>query len=193
MTERLSWQTAFIVLGAVCLACAVYFWAALPPSQNFRPARIPLRESLGAIGECLAQPVLRALCFIGFLVMGAYIMLLDYVGYPLTGALLTLVPGLWVKIGGIAVFAFGFFAAHTVASGWIGVAAPAERKATASLLYLLFYYAGSSIVGWAGGYVWSGAGWPGLIGAICLLLAVCYGLSIVASQRAAMESPAMAA
>jgi MFS transporter, YNFM family, putative membrane transport protein len=100
-----------------------------------------------------------------------------------SGALLTLAPSLWVKIFGIAVFVFGFFAAHTTVSGWVGVTARSDRKATASALYLLFYYGGSSVLGWAGGYVWAGFQWPGLITAICALIAVCYGLSVVASRE----------
>lgn len=240
LTDWFSWQVAFIFLGVACLACSVFFWVALPRSRNFRPAKIPLRDSLMALGTSLRRKELRVLYFMGFLLMGAYIMLLNYVGYPLTaapynlsqtalgslfvvnllgiissmvfgrladhhprpilmgvaclvfaaGALLTLAPNLWVKIAGIAVFVFGFFAAHTTATGWVGVAARADRKATASSLYLLFYYTGSSVVGWAGGYVWIAFGWLGLICAVCVLIATCCGLLLVASRnlRVARES-----
>jgi len=233
LTDWFSWQVSFLVLGVACLACSLYFWSALPPSRNFAPARIALRDSVMALGASLRRTELRLLYFMAFLLMGAYIMLLNYVGYPLTaapynlsqtllgslfvvnlfgvassawfgrladrhsrttlmgaaclifasGALLTLVPSLWVKIAGLAVFVFGFFAAHATASGWVGVAASADRKATASSLYLLFYYAGSSVLGWLGGFLWADLGWPGLVAAICLLIATCWGLSILASRQ----------
>ena len=70
-----------------------------------------------------------------------------------------------------------------IASGWVGVAAPTDQKATASSLYLLFYYVGSGVVGWAGGYVWSSLRWGGVVGAVCFCLAACYGLTRLASRE----------
>lgn len=67
------------------------------------------------------------------------------------GALLTLYPNLIVKILGVALVAFGFFAGHSVASGWIGFIASQDQKGPASSYYLFFYYLGSSVLGWAGG------------------------------------------
>lgn len=239
LTDYFSWQVAFVVLGAACLLCSAYFWFALPRSRHFQPARISLAGSLKALATGLKRRELLLLYGMAFLAMGAYISLLNYVGYPLTaapyhlsqtalgslfvvnllgilssmlfgrladrhsraalmavaclifasGALITLAPNLAVKIFGIAVFVFGFFAAHTTASGWVGVAAHADRKATASSLYLLFYYGGSSVIGWASGYAWTALGWPGFICAVCLLIAACYGLSVLAS-RTSGGSPA---
>lgn len=87
----------------------------------------------------------------------------------ITGALITLLPTVLVKIVGLAVFTFGFFGAHSVASRWVGERAKIN-KAQASSLYLLFYYAGSSLVGAYGGYFWSGFAWIGVIVLIFVLL-----------------------
>lgn len=232
LTEAFSWQFAFLVLGAVSLACSVVFWWLLPASRHFQPGRVSLTGSLSVLAAGLRQSELLALYGMAFLFMGAYITLLNYVCYPLSeapyglsqsalgylfvvnlvgmvssvlfgrladrhprpalmgaaclvygaGATITLLPNLWVKIFGIAVFAFGFFACHTIASGWVGVAAPTDQKATASSLYLLFYYVGSGVVGWAGGYVWSSLRWGGVVGAVCLCLGACYGLTLLASR-----------
>lgn len=77
----------------------------------------------------------------------------------LAGVALTLPVPLLAIIGGIALVTAGFFVAHAVASGWVGaLAGPA--KARASALYLLFYYAGSSIAGSAGGWFWHLGRWP---------------------------------
>jgi MFS transporter, YNFM family, putative membrane transport protein len=45
-------------------------------------------------------------------------------------------------------------------------------------MYLLFYYIGSSIIGWSGGFFWSYFGWDGVIGMICVLLGFTYLLSV---------------
>lgn len=233
LTDFFTWQIAFFVLGFICFLFSLYFCFFLPRSRHFQPEKMALSSYMKALGIAFRNKRLFLLYIMGFLVMGSYIMLFNYIGYPLTkapynlsqtvlgflfvvnligtwsstmfgkladqhprqklmkwaclifamGALMTIVPNLWVKILGIGVFAFGFFAAHTTASGWIGIAAPANRKATASSLYLLFYYSGSSIIGWTGGFIWTNFQWNGLVGAICFFLFICYGLSILSAKR----------
>ncbi|MBO2029269.1 hypothetical protein J4734_11975 [Klebsiella pneumoniae] len=58
---------------------------------------------------------------------------------------------LWLIFIGMLLFSAGFFAAHSVASSWIG---PRARRARgqASSLYLFSYYLGSSLAGTLGGY-----------------------------------------
>ena len=84
------------------------------------------------------------------------------------GLLLTLAGGLWLIIAGVAVFTFGYFGAHTAASGWVGRRA-GERRALASALYLGGYYLGGSVIGALTGFAWSSYGWPGVVA----LLALC--------------------
>lgn len=91
----------------------------------------------------------------------------------LGGALLTLARPLPIIIAGIMLLTFGFFAGHSVASGSVGRYAT-HAKALAASLYLLAYYLGSSVMGSAGGSVWSHAGWPGVIAFVAL--ALCCGL-----------------
>jgi YNFM family putative membrane transporter len=97
----------------------------------------------------------------GVISLGVAIMVLS--------ALLTLSGNLYTVITGVAFFTFGFFGAHSVASAWVGQRA-VEDKAQASSLYLLFYYAGSSIVGSVGGLFWTPYGWPGVIFMVLVLL-----------------------
>lgn len=87
------------------------------------------------------------------------------------GAVITLAGPLVAVIGGLAVFTFGFFGSHSTASSWIGRRA-LSGKGQASALYLLFYYGGSSISGTMGGFLWSGARWPGIVMLIVGLLAL---------------------
>ncbi len=80
----------------------------------------------------------------------------------LCGLLLTLSQSLAMVILGTAVFTFGFFASHSVASSWVARRAGAP-KAMASALYLFFYYLGSSLVGSFTGVLWTRVGWPGVV------------------------------
>jgi YNFM family putative membrane transporter len=87
----------------------------------------------------------------------------------LAGLLLTLVPSVGATVAGMAAFTGGFFGAHSVASAWVGAAARLHR-AQASALYLLAYYAGSSVAGTVGGLIWARFAWPGIAGAVAALL-----------------------
>jgi YNFM family putative membrane transporter len=98
----------------------------------------------------------------------------------LAGLLLTLSNSLAMILIGMAMYTFGFFASHSVASSWVGRRARAP-KALASALYLFFYYLGSSVIGWLCGYLWSHGGWPGVVALLGSLL--CVGLLIALRLR----------
>ena len=87
------------------------------------------------------------------------------------GAALTLAPSLPAVIGGIVLVTIGFFGAHSTASAWVGRLG-VQHKGHATSLYLLAYYAGSSLIGSVGGWFWSAAGWPGVVGFVLALLAL---------------------
>lgn len=120
---------------------------------------------MGKLSDKLGR---RKVLWIGLLIM-------------LTGALTTLVEPLVLKIIGIAIFTFGFFGAHSIASSWVGRRAQ-TAKAQASSLYLFFYYSGSSVAGTAGGFFWSHFGWGGVIGLIFCLLLIAFPLSMKLSS-----------
>jgi len=116
-------------------------------------------------------------------------MLIIAIAIMLAGALITLQSLLLLKIVGITVFTFGFFAAHSIASGWVSKRATHD-KAQASSLYLFFYYFGSSVGGTAGGVFWMHFGWIGVIAMITVFLIIAYVLTfvlkgIIAKQRLA--------
>ncbi len=105
-------------------------------------------------------------------------MLLLSIAIMLIGAILTLNGLLSLKIIGITIFTFGFFAAHSIASGWVSKRATHD-KAQASSLYLFFYYFGSSVGGTVGGVFWMHFGWIGVITMITVFLAVACLLSLL--------------
>jgi YNFM family putative membrane transporter len=100
------------------------------------------------------------------------------IGIMMLGAVLTLNQYLIIKIMGVALFTFGFFGSHSVASSWVGKRAH-RYKAQAMSLYLLFYYFGSSVIGTSGGFFWSWFGWDGVISMICTMLLLAFVLTFV--------------
>jgi len=96
------------------------------------------------------------------------------------GLALTLPNNLITVVAGLIVFTGGFFGAHSVASGWVSRLASSAR-AQASALYLLAYYAGSSVLGALTGLAYSSGGWN-----LTALVVGCYvaaGLVLGASLR----------
>jgi YNFM family putative membrane transporter len=89
----------------------------------------------------------------------------------LAGLLLTLSNWLPMILLGVALFTYGFFATHSVASSWVGRRAT-TNKALASALYLFFYYLGSSVIGSATGVMWGRAAWPGVVMVLGLALSL---------------------
>ena len=108
--------------------------------------------------------------------LGARSVLQGGIALMLSGVGLCSTPWLIAIVIGLALFTLGFFAAHAVASGQVGVHAKGA-KAQASALYLCAYYLGSSVVGYAAGYVWEHAGW-------LPLMAVLAALFVIAAWRA---------
>lgn len=219
LTDLFSWRIAVAVIGCFSLASALMFWKILPASRHFRPITLRLRNLLINFRLHWRDPGLPWLFAEGFLLMGAFVTLFNYIGYRLLdapwhlsqavvgllsvvyltgswsspkagaltgrlgrgpvmlgataimllGLLVTAFNSLWLILPGMMLFTAGFFAAHAVASGWIG---PRARRARgqASSLYLFSYYVGSSVAGTLGGLFWHNFGWSGITLFISVLL-----------------------
>ncbi|WP_291339295.1 MFS transporter [Corynebacterium sp.] len=85
------------------------------------------------------------------------------------GLLATMSGWLPGALTGLFLFTASFFAMHSTASSWIGLAATSHR-AEASSMYLFSYYAGSSLVGAATGVVFAWTSWSGFILILAALL-----------------------
>lgn len=231
-TDFFGWRVALAVISAFALASAIMFWRILPESRHFRPSSLKPKMLLINLHLHWRDRGLPLLFIEGFLLMGAFVTLFNYIGYRLmlspwslnqavvgllsvayltgtwsspkagmmttrygrgpvmifftgvmlVGLLLTLFSPLWVIFPGMLLFSAGFFAAHSVASSWIG---PRARRARgqASSLYLFSYYLGSSVAGTLGGVFWHKYGWNGVGGFIALLLVCALLVGVTLHKR----------
>ncbi len=106
------------------------------------------------------------------------------------GLALTNVASLPLIIAGIAILTAGFFAAHSVASSWIGRRAH-NSPSQASALYLLAYYIGSSIAGPASGAAWTQGGWSTVTIFVGALLTAALLVSLRLRNTPALAAPAV--
>ena len=228
LTDHFGWRFALEGIGVISLIASIIFWFILPKSTHFQAQTFAVKSLVTGLFSQFKQPGLIYIFITGFLLMGGFISLYNYIGFELIappyslsqtlvgfifivytvgtfsstwmgmladqygkkkliqvslvilllGACITLDTSLWVKIIGIAVFTFGFFAGHSIASSWVGQLAK-QNKAQASGLYLFFYYFGSSVGGTVSGIFYSSFGWFGVISMIVVLTII----SIILSTR----------
>ena len=91
------------------------------------------------------------------------------------GIISLLTGNLAVLVLGLGVMTLGFFATHTLASKIISQTAK-EGKSSATSIYWLFYYAGSSIIGTSTGMILSSYGWSFLIYSLFLISLIAMAL-----------------
>ncbi|MGK9148084.1 MFS transporter [Plantibacter flavus] len=93
------------------------------------------------------------------------------------GVAVTVAEVLPLILVGLVIATAGFFIVHAVASSWAPELARTGRN-QASALYNLSYYAGSSLMGWATGFVFIAWGWTGLA-AVVVAAVVLLSLALV--------------
>ncbi|GAA2847549.1 MFS transporter [Pseudonocardia halophobica] len=81
-----GWRLALLAVGLVSLACTVAFRLLLPPSVAPAAPRVRLGELGGPILRHLRDPGLLCLFGIGFLLMGSFVTVYNYLGFRLLRA-----------------------------------------------------------------------------------------------------------
>ncbi|MBB4682895.1 MFS transporter [Amycolatopsis jiangsuensis] len=206
-----NWRWALAVVGVVALGCAVVFRVSIVPSVFFEPSPPRVRHLATSIGRAFTDSGLVRLFACGFLLMGCFVTVYNYLGFrllappfslspvlvglvfvvylagsasstvagrlvdtlgrprmlpvtvaiTLAGLALMLADNLVLVVAGLVVTTAGFFAAHSVASGWVGPRA-ATLGVQGPAVYLFCYYLGSSVGGSVGGLAYSADGWRGV-------------------------------
>ncbi|MDK1479463.1 MFS transporter, partial [Sinorhizobium sp. 6-117] len=106
----------------------------------------------------------------------------------LIGLLLTAPSPLWLIVSAIGIVTMGFFGAHTVASSWVSRRA-FDSRGYASALYLFGYYAGSSLLGSAGGVMWSKWGWEGVTAFTAGLCVTVLAIAFIIARAPPLANP----
>lgn len=164
---QVGFALAFLLMGGfVAVFNYVGFHLAAAPFELSTTA-IGLLFSVYVIGSWGAR---KGGVLVGRL--GARRVVQGAIAVQLLGISACAVPWLPAIICGLALLTGGFFAAHAVASGQVGLQAGGARAQAASL-YLSSYYLGSALVGYAGGSVMEAGGWLALLACIGASLCLC--------------------
>jgi len=83
ITDLSSWRTALGLIGVACLGLSIYFARHLPPSTHFRRRPFELRYLFTSLYQQMGDPVLLCLYGLGFLVMGSFVTLYNYITFRL--------------------------------------------------------------------------------------------------------------
>jgi MFS transporter, YNFM family, putative membrane transport protein len=232
VAEAAGWRVGVFTVAVLCGVAAMGFVKLAPDPRGFTPVLRQDANPEGSLGHRLAvnlrTPRQLVLFAQGFLLMGGFVALYNFLGFQLTRAPFQLAPsvvslmflaylaGTWASsragaeaarfgrkrvllvsvsimmVGvaitlsdnviavliGLVVATAGFFGAHSTAAGWTGQAAPVG-KAQASSLYNLFYYGGSSAIGWLGGVAFDARGWT----AVAATILVFAGIALLLAAR----------
>jgi MFS transporter, YNFM family, putative membrane transport protein len=225
ITDIAPWRVGVFTVAVLCATAAVAFVKLAPQSRGFTPSNGLSANPEGSLVHRLLvnlrSPRQLTLFAQGFLLMGGFVAIYNYLAFRLTaapyhlpvtvvslifvaylagtfaapragalatrfgrkavlltsiaimitGVVITLCANLILVLVGLVVATVGFFGAHAIATGWAGRGATVG-KAQASSLYNLFYYAGSSIIGWLGGLALEGAGWTGVALTVLILAGI---------------------
>ena len=96
------------------------------------------------------------------------------------GLSMLLIPRLWALITGLGILTFAFFSTHTIASRIVSVNA-SRSKSSATSIYWLSYYAGSSIIGSLTGIILTRFGWDTFVEILLMLTTLSYLISSLAT------------
>lgn len=130
----------------------------------------------GTLGSAISGRLARHWSQPTIMVLGTCILIL--------GSLVTLGSALWVIILGLLINSFGFFLCHSTASSFVSRHAK-FAKASASSLYLVFYYLGASVGGYYLDPFWRADGWFGVVVGswFILFLVVCAEVSLIRHHK----------
>ena len=236
VAEQTNWRIGTLTVSVIAaLAAGLFVWLAPRPRTTLVHSKIG--DLPGRLWVNLREPGMLALYGQGFLLMGGFVAVYNFLGFRLeaapfglpqslislifvaylsgtvssrvagklatkhgrsivlagstatmiAGVALTMASNLAVILTGLVIFTMGFFATHAVASGWTGQRA-VHGRAQATSLYNLFYYGGSSVVGWLGGVVFQSLGWNALA-LFVIALAVIAGLWAAAMNGRLAQQP----
>jgi YNFM family putative membrane transporter len=113
LTDAVSWRFAIGAIGVLGLIAAAVFWRSLPQSSHFERHPLVVSKLFRLMLEHFGDYGLRWLYFEGFLLMGTFVTLYNYIGFRLTAPPYRLSQS---QIGLI----FTVYLVGAVGSAWVG-------------------------------------------------------------------------
>lgn len=83
LLDFISWQTATMIIGLLNLVIALIFYIALPASKHFKPYPINFFRFKESFKKNLSDAKLRLLFAEGFILMGCFVTVFNYISYHL--------------------------------------------------------------------------------------------------------------
>jgi YNFM family putative membrane transporter len=83
LLDYISWQTATMIIGILNLLIAITFYVALPASKHFKSYPIQFSRFIESFKKNLSDAKLRFLFIEGFILMGCFVTVFNYMSYHL--------------------------------------------------------------------------------------------------------------
>lgn len=113
VTDFFNWRVALGSIGVLSAAASILFWINLPDSKHFEPRSFEIKKLLKSMLSHMKDPSLLCIYGIGFLIMGSFVSLYNYIGYQLIEPPYSLSSTI---VGGI----FILYIVGTFSSTWMG-------------------------------------------------------------------------
>jgi YNFM family putative membrane transporter len=113
LTDLFGWRVAMFLMGSTGLLAGLYFWHALPSSRHFHARRIRLARIWVNFMRLLRDPVLLWLNMVGFLLLGSFVTVYNYIGYRL------LAPPFSLSQSAVGLI-FSVYLVGVFSSAWMG-------------------------------------------------------------------------
>jgi YNFM family putative membrane transporter len=113
LADFFGWRFGVGVVGMIGIAAALIFWRALPPSRYFVAQPLRWRTLLGRFNGMFHDRGLPWLFVEGFLLLGAFVTVYNYLGYRL------LAPPYSLSQAAVGLI-FGIYLVGTFSSAWMG-------------------------------------------------------------------------
>jgi YNFM family putative membrane transporter len=113
LSDHFGWRTAVAVIGVAALLVALEFRRSLPAPRHFRQRRVNLLTMFDGAGDHFRDRGLRKLFLIGFLLVGVFISVYNYLGFRLAG------PEFGLSQSAVSLL-FSLYLMGVFSSVWIG-------------------------------------------------------------------------
>ncbi len=113
LADALGWRWAIVGISAIGLVAGVIFVIRLPPSRHFERRSLAIGSLLRSYRAHLADPALRLLYAEGFLIMGGFVTVYNYITFRLLAPPFSLSQ---TSVG----FIFAVYLVGVASSAWMG-------------------------------------------------------------------------